>query len=109
MSRKQIYVLWTGVILIGLLLMVPPWKYIIDIPNRLHVEKPGPYSQVWSPPEIPVTSRTQYGETFNGYTKDRWSVRLDTNRMALPVSFVVIVTATVLITLRNKLNKNAAQ
>ena len=105
MNQKQTRVLWVGIALFGLLLVIPPWRFILDIPHRLHVERPGPYTLICNPPEVPVTARNQYGESFSGYDKDRWTVRLDTNRMALPIGLVAIVTGTLLVTLRNKTTK----
>lgn len=106
MNKKQTLVLWIGVVLVGLLLIFPPWKFTLDIPYRLHLDKPGPYSLILNPPEVPGTSSNNGGQRFNGYGRNLWVVRLDTNRMLVPVALIAIVTGALFVTLHSKVNKS---
>lgn len=92
MNRKQLMVLWVGAGLIALMVLFPPWKCVYYAPGRLRIEKPAPYGFVFSPPEIPVTSRSEYGEYFEGFSRNMWSLQIDYHRLVLPVCAVAVVT-----------------
>jgi len=87
MIRKQTWALWVGVALVGLLLIVPPWKFSFS--GAIYREQPGPLL-----PYLPPAPARKEKET--------WSVRLDTKRMIVPVVLVAIVTGALLVTLRDK-------
>ena len=101
MNQKQLRVLWAGVVIIVLMALFPPWKYVIPIQGRSGKEKAGPYRSVFSPPEIPVTSHSSYGEEeFDGSMRRRWIVQIDWERLVLPVGAVGLLTFALTLTFR---------
>ena len=106
MKKRQLKIFWGGAGIIVALILIPPWKFTFYVPSRVHVEKPGPYSLVFAPPTVPVTStsRSQYGtyEYFQGYDRERWQVSIDYGRLALPVAAVGLATCALLFTSKAK-------
>ena len=93
MNQKQLRVLWAGVVIIVLMALFPPWKYVFYIQGSSGIEKAGPYRLVFSPPEIPITSLGYDGrERFDGHPRDRWIVLIDWERLVLPVGAVGLLT-----------------
>lgn len=87
MNRRQTIILLSGLGITVLLFCIPPWKYTLYAPNQIHVEIPGPFALIFTPPEVPLTkiSRTDTGTYFHGLDRDKWSVKIDLLRMLLPV------------------------
>ena len=101
MNQKQLRVLWAGVAIIALMALFPPWKYVIHVQGRSGIEKAGPYRSVFSPPEIPVTSHSGFGEElFDGRYRRAWVVQIDWDRLALPVGAVGLLTFALTLTFR---------
>ena len=103
MNQKQLKVLWTGVVIIALMLLIPPWEYVFDASGRLRIEKAAPYGFVFSPPEIPVTSRNGDARCLNcfeGRSRQAWSVQVDWDRLVLPVCVVGVLTFARILTFR---------
>ena len=101
MNQKQLRVLWAGVVIIVLMALFPPWKYVIPIEGRSGIEKAGPYRSVFSPPEVPVTSDSGSGEElFDGHYRSAFIVQIDWDRLALPVGAVGLLTFALTLTFR---------
>lgn len=64
-NKKQEIVLWVGVIAIVIILLYPPWLFVFSERPRGPKYADGVYSFIFSPPPIPVTSRSADGrETY---------------------------------------------
>jgi len=83
MNRKQKICLWVGIALIVVMGLFPPWvcEYYRD-GAKSFVIRPGPYSLIVSPPE--------YGKFVDLY------------RLGIQYLVVAVVTAGLIITLRDK-------
>ena len=93
MNRLQMIVLFSGFCIIVLLFCVPPWKFTFYAPKQIYIEIPGSYAFILTPPEVPVTemSRIDTSSYFHGLDRDKWSVKIDLQRMLLPVIPVVVL------------------
>ena len=97
-------VLLTGIGLLILACVFPPWKFILDFPGRMHIEKPGPYGLIFAPPDVPVTD-TRY-HSFNGYETEKWTVRIDSVRLVAGLGAVLGLTALFFGVLAKRAKKN---
>ena len=102
MNRLQIIILLSGLGIVVLLFCIPPWKYIFYAPSQIHVEIPGPYALIFTPPEVPITeiSRIDTGTYFHSLDRDKWSVKIDLQRMLLPVIPVAVLIIVLLLLFR---------
>ena len=111
-TSRQLKTMWAGIGLVGVLLILPPWKFTFA-QRELTVDRAGPYAFVFSPPKIPVTTPSTkmvspFGrpydtdEYFEGYSRRFWSVRIDGQRLLLPVCGVTVVTIGLLVTFRER-------
>jgi hypothetical protein len=100
MNQKQMKVLWAGLVIIVLMALFPPWKYVFYVPGKLRIDKTGPYGLVFSPPEIPVTSQGYGDEFFEGRSRSMWAVQVDWHRLVLPVCAVAVLTFALTLTFR---------
>lgn len=93
MNRLQTTILLSGLGIAVLLFCIPPWKYTFYAPSQIHVEIPGSYAFILTPPEVPVTemSRIDTSSYFHGLDRDKWSVKIDLQRMLLPVIPVAVL------------------
>jgi hypothetical protein len=107
-NKNQIRAVWSGSIIAVTMLLFPPWKFTFDIPSRVHLEKRGPYTSVFSPPLVPLTSTVpRLGgdgteELFEGAERSRWTINIDYDRLSLPLAAVCIVTIAVVVSLKNR-------
>lgn len=101
MNAKQQKVLWVAIGLVILISLFPPWKFTLDFPGRMHVEKPGPYGLIFSPPSVPVTD-IRYGGLFEGYETQRWTVSIDMARLMTGLGGVSVVAALLLYAFRER-------
>jgi len=108
MNKRQLTTLWIGLGIITIMVLFPPWKYVFWDPNRLVLEKPGPYASIFSSPEIPITSKGVSGDGFFQELPCKfWSVKIDIPRLIFPIVTVLIVTGGLIFTFgRLPLNKN---
>ena len=89
MNNRQILVLCFGAGLVILQLFVPPWRYEFR-DKDVHFECPGPYALVFSPPVLPAS------ESFRGVGSRYWLLRIDTQRLTLPIIAVLVATGALL-------------
>ncbi len=76
------------------MVLFPPWKYTFYLPGRIRIEKPGPYSFVFSPPEVPFDYGGYKEGLYQGRSRSAWSVNIDWLRLFLPVIAVGLITFT---------------
>ena len=93
MNKRQLVTLWSGIAVLVLILIIPPWKFTFYAPKQIYIEIPGSYAFILTPPEVPVTemSRIDTSSYFHGLDRDKWSVKIDLQRMLLPVIPVVVL------------------
>lgn len=100
MNKKQKITVWVATGVLTLMLLVPPWKYVLNPPPGMEMEPRGlevngPYSLIFTPPvKEPV-----YGTMkFYGYARQYWLTRLDIPRLVLPMCAVAVVAAGLFVT-----------
>lgn len=117
-DKKQSIVVWVGALIIAVMALCPPWKYVY---SKYGIEKIAPYDFVFSPPEIPGKELDEKanatpleeinkalermalkkeGFDFDMYSRDRWAVQVDWYRLVLPVGAVGLLTIALTLTFR---------
>jgi|GEM_PF-3331408 len=118
MNKKQSVVLWVGALIIAVMALYPPWKYVC---SKHSIEKIAPYDFVFSPPEIPGKELDEKASAsdpleeinrslarialkeefhFDRYPRDMWAVQVDWYRFVLPVGAVGLLTFALTLTFR---------
>jgi hypothetical protein len=88
MNHKQMWLMWIGVAIVCMLLLFPPWKFVVPGYNGAIYEKVGPYQMVTNPP------------TFVG--EGNWSAEVDWERMFGPLIVVILLDAGGMVAFRRK-------
>lgn len=91
MNKKQMCVLWPGIVLVAWMGLFPPWIYTYHS-GSVHSEKSAGYSLILDPPS-PERSSNNYG-----------GVRLDVSRLAVQLVVVCFVTGGLIASLRGPAN-----
>jgi hypothetical protein len=115
MNKSQILILWSGILVIVVLLLFPPWQFVVNIstPVGRHSVSAGPYRLVFlGAPSVPITRTTEYVSSYDGsrsksylhddYEVSLWKTEIDKPRLLIPISIVVIVTIGLLVTFNRK-------
>lgn len=101
MNRRQTIILLSGLGIAVLLFCIPPWKYTFHAPKQIYIEIPGSYAFILTPPEVPVTEMSiDTSSYFHGLDRDKWSVKIDLQRMLLPVIPVAVLIIVLLLLFR---------
>ena len=93
MNDKQKICLWIGIVFIVVMGLFPPWYRVVERPRdgtKIYSRYPAAYCCIFSPPNI-------RGGNFLGNT-----YKIDFARLAIQYFVVAVVTAGLIITLRDK-------
>jgi hypothetical protein len=103
MNRSQRIAILVGFCVVGLILLVPPWKYV-QLRNRgdkYYLERDAGYSFVFDPPSVKDTEAireafsipqaTTGGKPVEIY-ESYYEIHLDTNRLLVQCAVVLFVT-----------------
>ena len=93
MNKKQKITMWSAIGVLVLMLLVPPWKYVYDVPYKIHREVPADYRWILEPPPEPFR-RYIAGK---GYEPGA-TVKIDVLRLVLPMCAIALVAAGLFVT-----------
>jgi len=103
MNKKQLIVLWSGLFLVVLMGLFPPWIYAL--PNlsggMTGVEADAGYSPLWSPPEL-FSSSTK-GTDYEFFVSSLSVIgHIDINRLFVEWVIVGVITAGIIVSIKRQ-------
>ena len=93
MNKRQTEVLLLGIATLVLVLLYPPWVFEFTAPPRGPKYADAGFSILFSPPPVPITSRSGDGkeEYFLGEYRRSWVSRINYQRLLAPIAIVVLI------------------
>jgi len=103
-NKKQILILWSGISMVVLMLLIPPWKFTYRSGFGASMEYPGPYTILFSPPSVPVTetSETSDWQGFHGRGVDAWTAKINFTILGLQIAITLIIILGLLVTCKDR-------
>ena len=120
MTRKQLIVMWVGIVTIVAMCLFLPWRYRrLNTSGYTITNVAGPYRlAVLGPPEVPFIEKENAGwiydnrqdaytnYNFKGHPYQQWRVEIDTPRLIISGIIFVVVFGGLMATFRDRKSPN---
>lgn len=106
MNRKQLIVMWAGILVIVAMCLFPPWRYHFHYSNAGRTQDSiiaGPYWPIFmGQPKVPISEYIDSIPAFKGRNQQYWDAEVDFERLLLPIAAMIIIIAGFWVTFRDR-------
>jgi hypothetical protein len=112
MNRLRFFILWIACSILGIMILIVPWRYHIQIPRvDINISVPGPYRLIFlGSPAIPIDRHENIEDYFLNYPHSAWKAEVDWPRLVFPTIFIILISSCLLISIgmiKNNHNKRS--